>query len=85
MKRLFWPATWAVAIVALSQTIHAGKVWRQEHGVGSAAVTLLWLALLSAAIWLLTLRMYARERALGRVARPVGCFERILERGADGE
>ena len=91
MKRLFWLAMWVLATVSLSQLIEAGKTWQLGlgsgfgAGVGYVVETVLWVAGLVGAVGLLMLRSYAHERRLGRVQRPVALFERILERGADGE
>ncbi|MCC7492566.1 MAG: hypothetical protein IT204_09480 [Fimbriimonadaceae bacterium] len=85
MKRAFWIGTWVVAILALSQVIEAGKTWREASGLLFVVETIGWCVALLGAVGLLTLRTYARERAKGNVQRPVALFERILERGADGE
>lgn len=85
MKRLFWLGCWIVATYSLSRTIHAGRTWSDGLTFGYVATTLFWLMSLAGSVGLLTLRCYARERALGNVTRPVALFERLLQRGADGE
>lgn len=83
MKRLVLGGLWATAIVSLSRLIALGKT---SVGLSLAVVAQggFWLALLLGAMFVLTLRMYALEQRAGRVTRPVGVFERILERGAAG-
>ncbi len=91
MKQLFWLSMWVVATLSLSQAIEAAKTWRSGLGAGFGpglafvVETACWLAGLAGAVGLLMLRSYAQERRRGRVQRPVALFERILERGADGE
>ena len=85
MRRFFWPAVWLVAIVSLSQTIHAGKALAQGVSALGMVAGLCWLTVLLVAMGLLSLRTYALERARGTLVHRIGLFERLLERGADGE
>lgn len=91
MKRLFWLSMWVIATLSLSQLIEAGKTWQTGlgHGFGPGLAygleTAAWLLGLVGSVGMLMLRSYAQERRRGRVVRPVALFERILERGADGE
>ncbi len=85
MKRAFWVTMWVVATFSLSQLFEAGRAWRGALSPGFVLETLLWLALLGGTLLMLTLRTYALERRRGKVRRPIAWFERILERGADGE
>jgi len=91
MKRFFWLGIWILATLSLSQVIEAAKTWQVGlgHGFGPGLAyvleTVCWVLGLVGAVLMLMLRSYAQERRLGRVVRPVALFERILERGADGE
>jgi len=84
MRRLFWPLVWVVAVGSLSQLFAAGRAWSTALSVGFVLSTGAWLVLFIGALFLLTLRMYAIERAQDHVVHRVAVFERLLERGADG-
>jgi hypothetical protein len=82
-KRLFWLGTWIAAVVGLSHLFAAVRNWPGRLEAWYVVSTAGWFGVLAGAMFLLTLRMYARERAMGHVVRRIGIFERILERGDD--
>ncbi|NUP99373.1 MAG: hypothetical protein HUU35_05920 [Armatimonadetes bacterium] len=85
MKRAFWLGAWVGAVAALSQLIAAGKSWRTAMSGWFVLETLVWLAILVVTVGLLMLKSYALERRRGRVVNRIALFERLLERGGDGE
>lgn len=83
-KRVFWAVVWVVAIGSLSQSIQVAKALADGIGPMLLVRGAVSLAALFASLFLLTLRVYAIERARGNVVRPVAWFERILEKGETG-
>ncbi|MBI3910001.1 MAG: hypothetical protein HY320_03600 [Armatimonadetes bacterium] len=85
--RLVYWVVFAGAAFALSQFLESSGLGKALHG-GRSEVSLAtallvggpWLILLVAAVFVLGLFVYERERARGKVKHPVRVYERLLAR-----